>query len=65
MNQKNFGRAYYDMLSTMKDSISMELGLELTRAGMPKEVAQRMIAVVQSSIDRIGGNAFDSMTKSG
>lgn len=65
MNQKNFGMAYYNMLSTMKDSIAMELGLELTRAGMPKEVAQRMITVVQSNIDRIGGNAFDSMTKSG
>ena len=65
MNQRDFGRAYYNMLSAMKDSIAMELGLELTKAGMQKELAQRMITVVQSNIDRIGGNAFDSMTKSG
>jgi hypothetical protein len=64
MNQKEFGRAYYTMLSAMKDSVAMELGLELTRAGISKDVAQRMIATAQSSIDRIGGNAFDSLNKS-
>lgn len=65
MNQKDFGRAYYNMLSALKDSVAMDLGIELTKAGMNKDLAQRMITVVQSNIDRIGGNAFDSMTKSG
>ncbi len=65
MNQREFGQNYYAVLSAIKDSIAMNVGLELRRNNISADVAGKIIHAAQNSVDQIGGNAFDTLSKSG
>jgi len=65
MNDKEFGKAYYSVLQTIKDSIEHNL-LQVSReTGLSPEQLRKVTFIAQSSVDQIGGNAFNALLKSG
>jgi predicted XRE-type DNA-binding protein len=65
MNDKQFGQTYYAVLQTIKDSIEQNLVQVSKETGLSQDQLRKVIHVAQSSVDQIGGNAFNSLIKSG
>jgi len=53
------------VLQTIKDSIEQNLMQVSRETGLSPEQLRKVTFVAQSSVDQIGGNAFNALLKSG
>lgn len=65
MNDKEFGKTYYSVLQSIKDSIEQNLVQISRETGLTPEQLRKATFAAQASVDQIGGNAFNALLKSG
>lgn len=63
MNEREVGQAYYSILQSIKDEINMSLSVSGIENGLSEDQIRIIIHSAQSSVDKIGGNAFNMLLK--
>lgn len=61
MNESDFGRQYFSVFGTAKDSLASNLLAVCRQEKIDDRVAQKIIATAQASIEQTASNAYPSL----
>jgi formaldehyde-activating enzyme involved in methanogenesis len=61
MNEIDFGSQYFNIFGAVKDTVSANLLDACRREKIPDEVAKKLIAIANASIDQTASNAYAAL----
>lgn len=64
MNEAKFGKAYFDVLGSIKDRVANNLNVACSELKLDQETIRKIIFVAQSTVEGAGGDALPALLKS-